>query len=129
MKYAIIQIGGKQIKITEGLSFEIERQKKLDFDVVLYSDGKDILIGNPYVKGVKVKAKIDREERGNKVRVARFKSKSRYHKVRGHRQPLSIVKVESINKVGEEKALKKPVKTAKTIRKSAKSKKVSTRKG
>lgn len=129
MKYAIIQIGGKQIKITEGLSFEIERQKKLDFDVVLYSDGKDILIGNPYVKGVKVKAKIDREERGNKVRVARFKSKSRYHKVRGHRQPLSIVKVESINKVGEEKTLKKPVKTAKTIRKSAKSKKVSTRKG
>jgi len=116
MKYAVIQIGGKQIKITEGSSFKIERQKKLAFDVLVYSDDNVTLLGSPSLKDVKVDAKIEGEERGKKIRVARFKSKSRYHKVRGHRQTLSVVKVESIGRVSKEPNEKSVVERKKIVK-------------
>jgi large subunit ribosomal protein L21 len=97
MKYAIAKIGGKQLKITEGLTFRIEHQDKLNFDVLAYSDGKETLIGTPILSNIIIKASILGQERGRKVRVARFKAKSRYDKVNGHRQPLSIVKVDTIS--------------------------------
>ena len=57
-KYAVIQLGGKQFKVTKGTFFEIERQGKLDINVLSYSDGKKIEIGEPYLKNIEVKAKI-----------------------------------------------------------------------
>lgn len=104
MKYAIAEIGGKQLKITEGQTFRIEHQDKLNFEVLAYSDGKETLIGTPILSNITIKASILGEERGRKVRVARFKAKSRYEKVNGHRQPLSIVKVDTILKKAEKKA-------------------------
>ena len=97
-KYAIISLGGKQFKIVEGLEFKIERQSKLDIGVLLFADDQTVEIGEPLVKDVTVKAKILRDERAPKIRVARFKSKSRYRKVKGHRQPMSVIKIESITK-------------------------------
>lgn len=123
-KYAVIKLGSKQFLVHEGDVFELERQKQpLDIKVLFYSDGEKSDIGEPEVKGISVKASVIDEKKGDKVRVARFKSKSRYDKVRGHRQPLSVIKIEKIGKAEEidkakevakdtesKKSAKKPVK-------------------
>lgn len=121
-KYAIIQLGGKQFKITEGLEFRLERQEKLDIGVLLYFDGKNVEIGEPLLTGITVKAKIIGEEKAPKIRVARFRAKSRHRRVKGHKQPMSVVKVESISK-GAKAASPKPTKVKKTTTSKKASKK------
>lgn len=103
-KYAIVQIGGKQFKISEGQTFQIESQKGLKFDVLACFDGKETLIGEPFLENVKIEAEVLENTRGKKVEIGRFKSKSRYRKKKGHRQPYSMVKVKSIKLSSEEKA-------------------------
>ncbi len=98
-KYAIVQLDGKQYKVTEGLKLKLNRQKGLNFDVLLYSDGKTLEIGDPLLKDVILKAKIVSDMLAPKIVVGRYKSKSRYQKTRGHRQPISIVLIESIEVV------------------------------
>lgn len=98
MKYAIVQFGGKQIQIKEGDTFEMERQSGLVFDVLLYSENEKVSIGEPFLKDIEVKAKVVEEKRGKKIRIGRFKSKSRYRRVKGHRQPLGVVTIVSIGK-------------------------------
>ena len=79
-KYAVIKLGSKQYLIHEGDVIELERQEKpLKIDILLYSDGSKAVIGDPEVKGVSVKASVLEEKLGKKVRVARFKKKSRYN--------------------------------------------------
>lgn len=123
-KYAVIQLGGKQFKISEGDEITLERQAKLNIDVLVYSDGKTIQIGEPFVKGVLVKASIIANERDKKIIVARFKSKSRYRKRKGHRQPISRVKIEKLDK----ETTKETVDKSKTTIKKTTKKKV-TKKG
>jgi large subunit ribosomal protein L21 len=105
-KYAIAKIGGKQFKIQEGDTIKIERQEKLDFDVLLFSDGEKTEVGTPFLSDIKVKAKAEGEILGKKVRVVRFKAKSRYKKTKGHRQPISIVKIEEISKKAKKTSTK-----------------------
>ena len=96
-KYAVIKLASKQYLVREGDVIELERQEKpLKIGVLFYSDGEKIILGEPEVSGVTVKATVVEEKLGKKVRVARFKKKSRYERVRGHRQPISIVKIEKI---------------------------------
>jgi large subunit ribosomal protein L21 len=118
MKYAVIQLGGKQIKVSEGDTFEIERQDKINIDVLMFSDENGVLIGAPILEDVKVKASIVEDVMGDKVIVARFKSKSRYRKKKGHRQPLSVIKIEEITQgtKKETKSVEKPAK--KTLKKA-----------
>ncbi len=96
-KYAIIQLNGKQMMVTEGLTFEIDRQSDLVPEVLLFSDGKEVTLGDPVLATVAVKLTHVSDKMGDKVVVARYKSKSRYRKKKGHRQPLTVVKVESIS--------------------------------
>ena len=117
-KYAVIKLGSKQFLVREGDVIELERQEKpLRVDVLFYSDGQKTVIGTPEVKDITVKAEVVEERLGEKVRVARFKKKSRYERVRGHRQPMSIVKIEIIGdgkpkkeekEIKEEKVSEKP---------------------
>lgn len=107
IKYAVIQLGGKQFKISEGDEITLERQPKLNIDVLVYSDGKTVQIGEPFVKEISIKASIIANERDKKIIVARFKSKSRYRKRKGHRQPISIVKIEKIGKTTKKPKVKK----------------------
>ena len=127
MKYAIIELGGKQFKIQEGDTFKLERQKALSFGVLMYSDGKETLIGQPTLANIDIKAEIIGVERAKKIRVARFKSKSRYRKVRGHKQPLSVVKVEKISKKSSTKKAVAETEKPKTAKSTTK--KVSNPKG
>lgn len=125
MKYAVIKIGGKQIKVKEGQTFEIERQKALKFDVLGYSNGNETFIGSPILADITVKASVTGLKLSKKVRVGRFKAKSRYDKVNGHRQPLSVVKIDKITKAGEkpDEPTTKATKPKKTAVKKVSSKK------
>ncbi len=100
MKFAIVKLGGKQFKVSEGSTIKLEIQPEISFDVLLYSNAGETLVGDPVVKDVVVKAHL-LEETHEKTTIARFRAKSRYRKVKGHKQPVSIIKIDSILKAGE----------------------------
>lgn len=99
MKYAVIRTGGKQYKVVEGEEILVEKLpgEKGDsvvFDqVLLLVDDKKIDIGQPLVEKAGVKAKVLEQAKGEKIRVVKFKAKSRYRRVKGHRQRLTKVKI------------------------------------
>jgi len=101
MKYAVISLSGKQHVVAEGEKLQLDRLPQepgttLEIkDVLLVVDGAP-KIGTPLVEGAKVTAKVLSQERGEKIRVATFKAKSRVRKVRGHRQELTTIEIVSI---------------------------------
>ncbi|OGI64417.1 50S ribosomal protein L21 [Candidatus Nomurabacteria bacterium RIFCSPHIGHO2_01_FULL_40_20] len=106
-EFAVIQTGGKQYKVSEGMIVSIEKIKtlgkeyakgdKISFDkVLLVDDGKDTTIGTPYITGAKVNAEIIEIGRARKVLVMKYKQKSRYLRRNTHRQPFFKVKITSI---------------------------------
>lgn len=104
MKYAVVKTGGKQYKVTEGATLEVERlitAPASDFiceEVLLYvADDGTVKIGNPVVAGVKVRATVLAQTKGDKIRVAKFKAKVRHRRLHGHRQSLSMIKIEEIS--------------------------------
>lgn len=100
--YAIIETGGKQYHVEEGKSIFIEKLNanegdKVSFDRVLFvSNEGDIKIGSPVVEGAKVQGTVEKHGRGKKVVIFKFKAKKNYRKKKGHRQPFTKVKIESI---------------------------------
>ena len=95
MKYAIIALGGRQFIVEEGLEIDLERQDNPEADVLFYKDDKTTLVGNPILKDIKVKLSKVRDYK-EKTDILRFKSKSRHTRRKGHKQPMSILKVDSI---------------------------------
>ena len=100
-KYAIIQLAGKQYKVAEGTVIEVDRQEDLTSKVLLYSNGDNVTIGTPDLVDVTVHLETLGDKNGGKVSVNRFRSKSRYRKRMGHKQPLTVVKVAGITLKGE----------------------------
>ena len=105
LEFAVIEAGGKQYKVSVGDVVKIEKIKgdykegdKVVFEEVLLVDnGKDVTnIGDPYLPGAKVEATLQEIGRNKKINVIKYKSKSRYFKQRGHRQPYFKVLIESI---------------------------------
>ncbi|MFC2069403.1 50S ribosomal protein L21 [Chloroflexota bacterium] len=100
--YAIIETGGKQYRVTPGQTIDVERLvmvegNAIDLErVLLISDGNKITIGTPTVKGAKVKATLQGEGRGKKTIVFKYKSKTRYRKKTGHRQPYTRLVIDEI---------------------------------
>ena len=100
--YAVIETGGKQIKVEAGQAIFVE---KLDvnegdvytFDKVLFVGGEDTKIGAPYVEGATVSAKVEKHGKEKKVIVYTYQPKKHYHKKQGHRQPYTKLIIESIN--------------------------------
>lgn len=118
MKYAVIFSGGKQYRVSEGDTIDVEKMAVLandsiSFDNVLLSVAdQNVVLGKPYVAGVVVKASVVEQRKGEKIRVAKFKAKVRYRRVAGHRQRLTRVKIDQIViSGGEEK------KTTRTVKK------------
>jgi large subunit ribosomal protein L21 len=101
-KYAVIQLLGKQHQVAEGDTIVVdkvpqEEGKKFDItDVLLVVDGDKISVGQPTVDKAKVTLSVVAQGKGEKILVAKYKSKSRYRKVNGHRQLQSTLKVEKI---------------------------------
>ena len=100
--YAIIEACGKQYKVVEGdvVFFEkldTEAGKKVTFDkVILVSDDKDVQVGNPYVKGVKVEGKVVSHGKAKKIVVFKMKAKKNERTKQGHRQPYTKVEITAI---------------------------------
>ncbi len=100
MKKAVIATGGKQYIVSEGDLLDIELiqdEKVTEFDVMLLIDGDTIKIGAPLVKDVKVKAEVvNQNVKADKVMAIRYKAKKRVHKVHGHRQQHTQIKIVKI---------------------------------
>jgi large subunit ribosomal protein L21 len=102
MSYAVIQLAGQQHKVKVGDKLEVnslgeEVGKTLAIaDVLLIASDKKVSVGAPTVAGAKVTLKVVDNHKGDKIRVAKYKSKSRYRRVQGHRQVLSTVEVTAI---------------------------------
>ncbi len=101
MKQAVIASGGKQYLVTEGETLEVElikdAKKTLAFEPMLVIADNKTTIGQPLVSGVKVNAEIvEPEVKADKVTSIRYKSKKRVHKVRGHRQRHTLLKITKI---------------------------------
>jgi len=100
---AIIATGGKQYIVTEGQSLnieklELEEGQPVEFTALLVADeeGTDVKVGTPEVSGAKVSATVLEQGRAPKVNVIKFKSKSRYRRKYGHRQPFTKIQIEKI---------------------------------
>lgn len=102
MKYAVIQSGGTQYKVSEGDTIEVDKllgikDDKINLDnVLLFVSDSDVKIGKPSLDGVRVKATIIEQKKGDKIRVSKFKSKVRYRRTMGFRAKLSLLKIDKI---------------------------------
>ncbi|GAB4366374.1 MAG: 50S ribosomal protein L21 [Elainellaceae cyanobacterium] len=102
MTYAIIETGGKQLRVEPGRFYDVERlhvdeDDSVTIDRVLFVDNDgDILIGQPFVEGATIEATVLRHLRGRKIIVYKMKPKKKTRKKRGHRQELTRLMVGSI---------------------------------
>ncbi len=101
--FAIIEVAGKQFKVSKGDLIEVPKLKaykegdKVKVDqVLLRSDGKKTDIGAPNVKGASVELLLKEHGKAAKIRVFKKKSKKRYERTQGHRQPYSLVEVVAV---------------------------------
>ena len=100
--YAIIEAGGKQVKVNEGEIVFLEKltaevDEVVTFDKVLAVQlGEETTFGTPYVDGAKVTAKVLAHGKDKKIVVFKYKPKKGYSKKQGHRQPYTKVMIEKI---------------------------------
>ncbi|MBX4211610.1 MAG: 50S ribosomal protein L21 [Candidatus Yanofskybacteria bacterium] len=102
MTFAVIKTGGKQYKVAEGDKLTIEKlpvtEGEVVFDeVLLVAEGDNVTVGTPVVSGAKVTAEVVSTGKGEKKLVFRYKSKTRQHKKKGHRQPFTEVQIKKIS--------------------------------
>ena len=100
--YAIIEVGGKQYKVTKGDTIDIERQDKkegnsLTFSkVLLLAKANAVDIGQPCVSGAKVSAEVIKHLKGRKVISYKYLRRKSRHWKKGHRQMLTRVRIKDI---------------------------------
>jgi large subunit ribosomal protein L21 len=100
--YAIIETGGRQIKVSPDENVRVERMdaevgSKVSFDRVfaVRTDG-DFLVGSPAVEGAKVTGTVVGHGRSDKVVVYKYKRRKFYRRKQGHRQPYTEVRISKI---------------------------------
>jgi len=111
--YAIVDIAGQQFKVEKGQELfvhrlEGEKGAKLDFDKVMLIDNEGkTTIGTPVIKGAHVEGTILDHLKGDKIFVFKKKRRKGYKKFNGHRQHLSLLKIEDIIKKASKPRAKK----------------------
>lgn len=101
-KFAVIETGGKQYKVSAGDKIKVEKLAgvagaDLVFDkVLLVADGDNVEVGAPYLAGAKVTTTVARQMRDKKKIIFKYHSKTRYRRKKGHRQELTEVTVVSV---------------------------------
>ena len=100
--YAIIETGGKQIRVEEGAVIFVEKIEAAEgetvvFDKVVACAGEEMKIGTPYCEGAKVTAVVEKHGKGKKIVVYKYKAKKgSSHRKQGHRQPYTKLTIKSI---------------------------------
>ncbi len=100
--YAIIETGGKQVKVVEGQEIFVEKvdadvDETVTFENVLFIGGDDVKVGTPLVEGATVTAKVAKQGRQKKITVFKYKPKKNYSRKQGHRQPYTKLVIDKIN--------------------------------
>jgi len=99
---ATIKTQGKQFAVTEGDVLKLDRfpdaaeGATLQFDALTVGEGDDFKLGSPFVEGAKVTATVLENRRGPKVHIFKKKKRKGYENRRGHRQELTVVKIDAI---------------------------------
>ncbi len=100
---ATIKIQGKQLTVSEGDIVIVNRFANSNAgdtveikEVLMFGEGADAKFGAPYIDGASVSAKVLENKRGKKVTIIKKKRRKGYQRKRGHRQELSVLKIESI---------------------------------
>ncbi len=102
MSYAVIRTGGKQYRVSEGVTLTVEKLTgnvgdNVEFsEVLLKGDGPDLQVGAPLVDGARVSGIILRQGRGEKILVYKKKRRKNYRRRQGHRQHETTVRVTGI---------------------------------
>ena len=100
--YAIVETGGKQVKVEVGQAIYVEKIEVAEgesytFDKVLLVSGDETKVGTPYVEGATVVAKCEKQGRGKKITIYKYKPKKHSATKKGHRQSYTKFVVEAIN--------------------------------
>src|SRR5699024_3040229 len=100
--YAIIETGGKQIKVTEGQEIQVEKvfgetNDTITVDKVLFIVGNTVNVVAPFLEGATVTAKINKQVRDKKLTIFKYKPKKNYSRKQGHRQPFTKLTIDSNN--------------------------------
>lgn len=101
--FAIIQSGGRQVKVSPGETITVDRfeakpgdEVTIDQVLVLEKDGGEVFAGAPFVAGVKVVGVVDGESRGPKIRVFKKKRRKGMRRTKGHRATYTRIEVKDI---------------------------------
>ncbi len=100
--YAIIETGGKQIRVEEGTSIfveklDVEAGEVVVFDKVVLVSDSTTKVGAPYVAGAKVSATVEKQGKSKKITIYKYKAKKgSTHRKQGHRQPYTKLTINSI---------------------------------
>ena len=101
--FAIIESGGRQVKVTTGSIVEVDRMDaqpgdEVSIDRVLFleKDGGEVFAGSPFVANVKVLGVVDGESRGPKTRAFKKKRRKGMRRTKGHRSTLTRVRIKEI---------------------------------
>ena len=103
MAYAIIKTGGRQFRVAEGDTIdvdvlEVDPGKTATFgDVLMFADGDNVTHGEPLISGAKVTAEVLEQRKDKKVIAFKYKRRKGYHRTVGHRRKLTRVKIKSIS--------------------------------
>ena len=100
--YAIIQTGGKQLKVEVGQAIYVEKLnadagEEVTFDEVVFVGGEDTKIGAPLVEGATVVGTVEKQGLEKKVTTYRYLRRKDSHRKQGHRQPYTKVMIDAIN--------------------------------
>lgn len=102
-KFAVIELAGTQLKVRESEQYEVKKLSgnkgdKIELEnVLMIVDGDDRKIGKPYIKDAKVTLEITSQKKGEKVKVFKYKAKSRYRRKYGHRPAITRILVKKIS--------------------------------
>ncbi len=101
--YAVIKTGGKQYKVSEGDTLDIEKidgekgNEVVFEEILMISREGEIKVGTPCVMGAKVTGEIVAQTKGSKIKVFKMKRRKGYRKKTGHRQELTNLKIKEIS--------------------------------
>ena len=100
--YAIIETGGKQLKVEEGQviyveKLDVEEGSTYAFDKVVAIENNGLTLGTPYIEGAKVTCKVEKHGKEKKIVIFKYKQKKgSTRRKQGHRQPYTKLTVEKI---------------------------------
>ena len=113
--YALVKTGGKQYRVSKNDTILVERiaaeegAEVILYDIVMLGDGDKVTIGNPKVDGAAVSATVVRQTRGPKIIIFRRKRRKNHRRTQGHRQDLTLLKINDIAEDAKKLTPAKPI--------------------